>query len=142
MLLSSPLAFNRLPYLVNMVRCSLYCSYPELSVDASHHHSPSCGNKFHGLCSDVVHPQAAELDLGLGNDTLCRNCARLMHPCRKVTSPFSSSNEDNSNAGVVDDSSSSVVEAPVVGVAQGGSVFVNASSKNKKKIKFISYLQM
>jgi hypothetical protein len=118
-----------------MVRCSLYCSYPELSVDASHHHCPSCGNKFHGLCSDAVHPQAAELGLGLGNDTLCPNCARLFHPRREVNSPISSSDEDSSNAGIGDDSSSSVVKAPVVGVAQGGSAFGNASTKSKKQYK-------
>jgi hypothetical protein len=58
---------------------------------------------------------------------------KTFHPRHEVNSPISSSNEDSSNAGVGDDLSSSVVEAPVVGVAQGGSAFGNVSSKNKKQ---------
>jgi hypothetical protein len=58
-----------------MGKCCLFCLYPQLPVEASQHRCANCGNKFHGLCSDVKHPRADELQLTMGNDHLCPSCA-------------------------------------------------------------------
>ncbi len=51
-------------------KCCQFCLYPQLPVEASHHRCANFGNKFHGICSDIRHPRADELQLNMGNDRL------------------------------------------------------------------------
>ena len=93
-----------------MGKCSPYCSYPQLPVESSQHRCPNCGNKFHGLCSNVKHPRADELNLTMGNDHLCPSCVRSVFGSNVVPplgseSPRSDKSSGSSDCVSSDDSS-------------------------------------
>ena len=91
-----------------MGKCCQYCLYPQLPMDASQHRCANCGNKFHGLCSDVRHPRADELQLGMGNDHLCPSCARSIGAVAVHSigsdSPYSIGSSDSSDASLLSES--------------------------------------
>jgi hypothetical protein len=94
-----------------MGKCCQFCSYPQLPVEASQHRCANCGNKSHGLCSDVRHPRADELQLSMGNDHLCPSCARIIYRSNVVPSLGSDSPCSVESSGTGSSDSSSLSES-------------------------------
>jgi hypothetical protein len=131
-----------------MGKCCLYCSYPQLPVDASQHRCANCGNKFHGLCSNVRHPRADELQLTMGNDHLCPCCARSIGanfvPSLGSDSPCSVESSGSSNDSSLSESTQRLLSLAnnntnhSIGVQQPNVIVEASGRKNQQQLVYHS----
>ncbi len=118
-------------------------------MEASQHRCANCGNKFHGLCSNVRHPRADELQLTMGNDHLCPSCARIIFGTNVVPPLGSESTRSDDSIGSDDGGSTSDSTERLLSFAnnignnsatvQQQNVIVDTSSKGRKQQHLVSH---
>ena len=117
-------------------------------MDASQHQCANCGNKFHGLCSDVRHPRADELQLTMGNDHLCSCCARSIGanfvPSLGSDSPCSVESSGSSNDSSLSESTQRLLSLAnnntnhSIGVQQPNVIVEASGRKNQQQLVYHS----